>query len=132
MTHKLSKVAAAKKVFLQCVCYRYNLLRSMFFILCDNWKTLFFSKSLSLLWDFFNHHVVVFFETSVLKEVHILHYLHNTSAMLIPMFQKNAIVYYTYTYLINFRSWLMIAFFILLYFLLFFTFLYKWAFFRKT
>ena len=30
--------------FLQRVCYWYNLLRWMFFILCDNWKTLLFMK----------------------------------------------------------------------------------------
>ena len=39
-THKPSKVAAAKKNFLQCVCYSCNLLQSMFFTPCDNWKTL--------------------------------------------------------------------------------------------
>ena len=31
-----------------------------------------FPKSLSLLWDSFNHHVVAFFEASILKEVCIL------------------------------------------------------------
>ena len=40
---------------------------------------------MSLLWDFFNRHIVVFFETSVLKEVRILRYLHNNSAVLILM-----------------------------------------------
>ena len=40
---------------------------------------------MSLLWDFFNHHIVVFFETSILKEVRILRYLHNNSAVLILM-----------------------------------------------
>ena len=33
-----------QKNFLQCVCYRCNLLRWMFFVPCDNWKTLFFLK----------------------------------------------------------------------------------------
>ena len=37
---------------------------------------------MSLLWDFFNRHIVVFFETSVLKEVRILRYLHSNSAIL--------------------------------------------------
>ena len=36
--------ASCKNPFLQCVCYWYNLLRWMFFILCDNWKTLLFMK----------------------------------------------------------------------------------------
>ena len=46
-----------------------------------------FSQSLSLLWDFFNRHIVVFVETSVLKKVCILRYLHNNS------------VYYTILYI---------------------------------
>ena len=41
--HKPLKVAAAKTL-LQGVCYCYNLLWWMFFILCDNWKTLLFMK----------------------------------------------------------------------------------------
>ena len=59
-THKPLKVAAAKTIFssAMCVCYWYSLLRWMFFILCDKWKTL---------------------EASALKEVRILcfTYLHN-------------------------------------------------------
>ena len=43
-THKPSKLVAAKKCFLQCVCYRCNSLQGMFFIPCGNWKTLFFIK----------------------------------------------------------------------------------------
>ena len=38
------KVAAAKKNFLQRVFYWYILLRWIFFIQCNNWKTLFFIK----------------------------------------------------------------------------------------
>ena len=37
----------------------------------------YFSKSLSLLWNICNLHIVVFFESGVLKEVRILRYLHN-------------------------------------------------------
>ena len=33
-----------QKIFLQCVYYRCNLLWWMFFVPCDNWKTLFFLK----------------------------------------------------------------------------------------
>ena len=36
------KSGSCKNPFLQCVCYCYNLLRWMFFILCDNWETLLF------------------------------------------------------------------------------------------
>ena len=70
----------------------------MFFIPCDNWKT-FFHKSLPLFWDFFNRHIVAFFETSVLKENWILRlrYLHNNSAVLILKFPQKLILY-----LINF------------------------------
>ena len=45
----------------------------------------FYSKSLSLLLDFFNLHIVIFFETNVLKEVRVLRYLHNNDAVLIPV-----------------------------------------------
>ena len=38
------KSGSCKNPFLQCVCYCYNLLQWMFFILCDNWKALLFMK----------------------------------------------------------------------------------------
>ena len=38
-----------------------------------------------LLWNFFNRYIVVFFETSVLKEVRILCYLYSNSVVLILM-----------------------------------------------
>ena len=38
------KSSSCKNVFLQCVCYRCNLLQWIFFIPCDNWKTSFFAK----------------------------------------------------------------------------------------
>ena len=64
-------------------CYCYKLLR-LFFILCDDWRH-FFYKSLLITWGLFNHHVLPLFETSGLKEDHILFfYLHNKSTMLIP------------------------------------------------
>ena len=39
------KSGSCKNPFLQCVCYWYNLLRWMFFILSDNWNALLFMKS---------------------------------------------------------------------------------------
>ena len=56
-------------------------------VFCSMWylEDVIFSKSLSLLWNFFNRHIVVFFEISVLKEVRILRYLHNNNAALILM-----------------------------------------------
>ena len=38
------KSSSCKSIFLQCVHYWYNLLRRMFFIVFDNWKTLLFMK----------------------------------------------------------------------------------------
>ena len=38
------KSSSCKKHFLQCVCYRCNLLRWMFFISCGSWKTLLLIK----------------------------------------------------------------------------------------
>ena len=57
-----------------------------------------FYESLSLFWDFFNRYIVAFFETSVLQEVHILRYLRNGSAMLIPKLQNKTLAYYSYTW----------------------------------
>ena len=45
----------------------------MFFILFDNWKTLFFMHIYRYAVAWYNHHVAAFFETRVLKEVRILH-----------------------------------------------------------
>ena len=42
------------------------------------------------------YHIIVFFETNVLKEVRILSYIHNNSAVLIPKFQNKAILYNMY------------------------------------
>ena len=43
-----------------------------FFITCDNWKTLFFMQMYRYPEVWWNRHVGLFFETSVLKEVLIL------------------------------------------------------------
>ena len=69
-----------------------------------------FSKSLSLLWGFFNRHIVVFFETSVLKEVRILRYLHNNSAVLMLISKKSYPIPYLYileklSYVADFFLW---------------------------
>ena len=64
-----------------------------------------FSKSLSLLWDFFNHHIVVFFETSVLKEVRILRYLHNKSVVVILMLMLTSKKIYPILYILEKRSY---------------------------
>ena len=71
------KSSSCKIFFLQCVCYRCNLLRWMFFVPCDNWKTLFFLKVCRYCETFSTaiFSTVVFFETSVLREVRILRYI---------------------------------------------------------
>ena len=76
------KSGSCENPFLQCVCYWYNLLRWMFFILYDT-----FHEKLTLLWDNFKHHVAAFFEASVLKEVRILCVI---STITIPKFQNKA------------------------------------------
>ena len=64
---KPSNVAAATKPFLQCVCYLHNLLWWIFYILCDNWKTLFFVKVYSYFERSSNRHVAAFFKEVFLK-----------------------------------------------------------------
>ena len=56
---------------------------------------------MSLLWDFFNRHIVVFFETSVLKEVRILRYLHNNSVVLILMLSSKKSYPILYLYILE-------------------------------
>ena len=67
------KSSSCKKVFLKCVYHWYNLLRWMFFITCNNWKTLFFTQIYRYSEVSYNHHVAAFFEKSNLKEVGILY-----------------------------------------------------------
>ena len=52
-----------------------------------------FSKSFSLLRDFFNRYIVIFFETSLLKEVRILRYIHKNSAVLILRSSHQSVLY---------------------------------------
>ena len=65
------KSGSCENPFLQCVCYWYDLLRWMFFILCDNWKTIFFIKVYRYSESFSNRHAVSFFGRSVLKEIRV-------------------------------------------------------------
>ena len=87
------KCRSSNKPFLQCVCYQYDFLQRMCFILCDNWKILFFKKVYRYSEGFADHHAAVFLEKSISKEVRILRYIHNNSTMLIPKFKNQ--VYYT-------------------------------------
>ena len=56
---------------------------------------------MSLLWNFFNRHIAVFFETSVLKEVRILRYLHNNSVVLILMLSSEKSYPILYLYMLE-------------------------------
>ena len=53
----------------------------MYFILCDSWKALVFVKVYRYPEALLNRHVLVFFETIVLKEVCMLFFI---STILIP------------------------------------------------
>ena len=129
MTDKPSKAAAAKKFFSSVY-----VIDATSFELCFLFHV--FSKSLSLLWEFFNRHVV-FFETIFLKEIRILRYLHSNSAMLILMLMLSSKIKVSYTILIytlkNFVAELFYdKVFWTPYFMTVHTFLYKWVFFKKT
>ena len=88
MTRKPWKEAAAKKFSSV-----YAIDATCFDECFSSVEDVIFSKSLSLPYVFFSRRIVVFFETSVLEEVRILHYLHNNNTLLIPKFQNVAIVY---------------------------------------
>ena len=69
------KSSSCKKVFTKCVYHGYNLLRWMFFVPCDNWKTFFFIQTYRYPEVWCNRHVATLFETSIWKEVRILYSL---------------------------------------------------------
>ena len=90
------KCSSSNKPFLQCICYWYNLLRQKcFFILCDNWKTLFFIKIIAALRAF----PAAMFPRSLREVVWKRSIFYNTaqhsnSTMLIPKF-KNLLLHFT-------------------------------------
>ena len=59
------------------------------------------SKSFSLLWNFLNLHIVVFFKTSALIEVHISHYLHNSANTKVPESSYHILYLYLQTFVAN-------------------------------
>ena len=77
--------------------------------------------------------LLFFFGASVLKEVRILHYLHNNNTVLIPNFQNIATAYYTYLHLINFCGWLIWWWrflYSVIFWVFYYTFFYKWSFWK--
>ena len=78
------KSSSCKKVFPKSVHHGCNLLRWMFFIRCDNWKTFFLIQTYCYPEVSRNHHVSALFETSILKKVRILYsFFHNNITMLL-------------------------------------------------
>ena len=72
----------------------YKLLQWMFFILCDNWKTLVFTKVSCPSECFWNYHFAAFFERSTLKEICSLRYFHNNITMVMPKFKNEVCTCY--------------------------------------
>ena len=73
---------------------------------------------MSLLWDFFNRYIVIFFETSVLKGVHIfLSYLHNNCGVLILRLSYK--IKLSYTILMHTWKTFVADFFMIMFFTLF-------------
>ena len=65
----------------------------MFFIPCDNWKTLFLCKFVVIL-RFISTVILLFFK-QVWRELHVLLYLHKNSWTLIPKFQNEVLLNHT-------------------------------------
>ena len=82
------KSSSCKKVFPKCVYHWYNLLRWMFFVPCDNWKT-FFIQIYCYPEVWFNGHVLHSLEQVFWKNftVHIRYLHNNITILLIPKVQ---------------------------------------------
>ena len=90
-TYKPSNVTVVQKTFSP-VCMLLAKPAVMFFVLSENRETLFFIKIYCYPGILFQPPYSCFFETSILKEVPILHYLHNNSAITILKFQKSCLI----------------------------------------
>ena len=129
------KSSSWKTIFLQCVCYRCSLLRWMFFVPCDNWKTLFFLKFVVTV-RFFQPPYCRFILNKCFERSPC--YSHNKSAvlMLIPILSSKIKLSYFYhailcTWITFVADFFYDNVFNTLTFLLFLTFHYKWVFFEK-
>ena len=92
---QIFKNSSCKKPFLQSVCYWFNLLWWMFFILCDNWNTLFFIKTSPFSEVFWTATSLLSLNKCFKRKPYSIPYLHNNRTMLIPKFYNKAVVYYT-------------------------------------
>ena len=92
---QIFKNSSCKKPFLQSVCYWFNLLWWLFFILCDNWNTLFFIKISPFSEGFLTATFLLSLNKCFKRKPYSIHYLHNNRTMLIPKFYNKAVAYYT-------------------------------------
>ena len=84
------KSRSCKKSFLQCACYWYNLRQCFsFYVMTERH---YICESLLLIICFFKCYDVAFFDTNVLKVVHILLYLHKNITHTI--FQNKTVLNY--------------------------------------
>ena len=79
-TQTVKSIAATKNLFSSVYVISTTCFDKYFLIPCGNWKTLFLIKDDRYPEDLLNCHVLVFFETSNLKEYVFYFYLHNTDA----------------------------------------------------
>ena len=91
------KSGSCKNSFLRCVRYWYNLLRWMFFILCDSWKTLPFVKVYGYL-TLKGSHCCFFWIQYFARSSYFIRCLHNNNMMLIQSSKVRLIK------LLNFRN----------------------------
>ena len=92
------KMAAAKNPFLRCERYWYNLPRWMFFILCDNWKSLPFVKVYHYSETFEVPRFCFIWSQCFERSPYFMRCLDNSNMMLILKFQSKA------DKLLNFRN----------------------------
>ena len=107
----------------------------MFFVPCDNWKTLVVLKDCCYC-EIFSAAILSFSLKKVLKKVHVLHYLHNNSAVLILMLMQSSKMKASYTIPIHTGNNFIADFFMIKFFTLilwhFHTFLHKWVFLQNS
>ena len=87
----------------------------MFFIPCDNWKTLLFIEVFHFLEANFNRHVEFFFEAKILKKVRVLCVISTITVRsnIMSKIQNKAVIHYaSYIFVGNFTFMTVPAFFL--------------------
>ena len=87
-----------KNLFLQCVCYWYNLLWSMLFILFITGRHYFPRKFINILRFFYSPYCCFLWNQFLERSLYFMRYPYNNTMMLIPKFQNKA--YYTSWFLL--------------------------------